>query len=210
MVRPFDNISDKNIKKILQLLETHVFQYKKGQEILSDFINYNVIGIILNGSALIERYNYDGSVNIIDELYEYDIFGTQISSLNDGDYEIKATDDVRLIIIDYDILTNPEYTKFDYYNKFILNMFKIINEKITLKNERIKILTRTTIRNKLLEFFKIEQTKNHSKNIYLPFNYSDLAAYIGSNRSAVSRELSYLKEEGFIEVKGKKITINYL
>ena len=89
-------------------------------------------------------------------------------------------------------------------------MFKIINEKITLKNERIKILTRTTIRNKLLEFFKIEQTKNHSKNIYLPFNYSDLAAYIGSNRSAVSRELSYLKEEGFIEVKGKKITINYL
>ena len=210
MVRPFDNISDKNIKKILQLLETHVFQYKKGQDILSDFINYNVIGIILNGSALIERYNYDGSVNIIDELYEYDIFGTQISSLNDGDYEIKATDDVRLIIIDYDILTNPEYTKFDYYNKFILNMFKIVNEKITLKNERIKILTRTTIRNKLLEFFKIEQTKNHSKNIYLPFNYSDLAAYIGSNRSAVSRELSYLKEEGFIEVKGKKITINYL
>ena len=210
MVRPFDNISDKNIKKILQLLETHVFQYKKGQDILSDFINYNVIGIILNGSALIERYNYDGSVNIIDELYEYDIFGTQISSLNDGDYEIKATDEVRLIIIDYDNLTNPEYTKFDYYNKFILNMFKIINEKITLKNERIKILIRTTIRNKLLEFFKIEQTKNHSKNIYLPFNYSDLAAYIGSNRSAVSRELSYLKEEGFIEVKGKKITINYL
>ncbi len=210
MVRPFDNIGDKNIKKILQLLETHVFQYKKGQDILSDFINYNVIGIILNGSALIERYNYDGSVNIIDELYEYDIFGTQISSLNDGDYEIKATDEVRLIIIDYDNLTNPEYTKYDYYNKFILNMFKIINEKITLKNERIKILTRTTIRNKLLEFFKIEQTKNHSKNIYLPFNYSDLAAYIGSNRSAVSRELSYLKEEGFIEVKGKKITINYL
>lgn len=209
MLTPFDNMSNKQVKNLFQLLRSHIFQYKKGQDILSDFINYDVIGIVLNGSAVIERYNYNGSRDIIDELYENSVFGTQLSSLNDGDYEIKALEDVRLIIIDYDTLTDSEFTKYEYYNKFILNMFKIINEKTREKNERIKILTRTTIRNKLLEYFKIEQSKNHSKNIYLPFNYSDLAAYIGSDRSAMSRELSYLKKEGFIEVKGKKITILY-
>lgn len=210
MLTPFDNLSEKNIRKLLQLLETHMFQYKKGQNILSDFINYDVVGIIVSGSVVIERYNYDGSKDTIDELYENSVFGTYISSLNDGNYEIKALEDVKIIIIDYDHLTNNELTKYESYNKFILNMFKIINEKITEKNERIKILTRTTIRNKLLEYFRIEHTKNHSNNIYLPFNYSDLAAYIGVDRSAMSRELSYLKKEGFIETKGKKITILYL
>lgn len=210
MIRPFDNMSDKNIKKLLQLLETHVFQYKEKQDILSDIINYNVIGIILSGSVVIERYNYNGTKDNIDELYENDIFGTNISSLNDESFSIRALEDTRIMIIDYDNLINNNLIKYECYNKFILNMFKIINEKITDRNERIRILTRSTIRNKLLEYFRIEQEKNHSKNIYLPYRYSDLASFIGSDRSAVSRELSSLKKEGFIDIKGKKITINYL
>ena len=51
--------------------------------------------------------------------------------------------------------------------------------------------------------------KNNSLNIYLTYNYIDLAAYIAVDRSAMSRELSNLKEEGFINIKGKKITLLY-
>ena len=74
---------------------------------------------------------------------------------------------------------------------------------------RIEILTKKTIRNKLLEYFKIVSTKNNSKNIYLPFTFTDLADYLAIDRSAMTRELKNLKGEGFIEIKGKRITLLY-
>ena len=91
-------------------------------------------------------------------------------------------------------------------------------EKNTLKNERIEILTQKTIRNKLLEYFRIEALKNRSKIIYLKSTWQDLADYLAIDRCAMTRELKYLKEEGFIsdyEVKeeGKfkviSITLKY-
>ena len=80
---------------------------------------------------------------------------------------------------------------------------------MTEKSERIKMLTNKTIRNKLLEYFNINSRKSGSRYIYLPFNFSDLASYLAIDRSAMSREIGYLKEEGFIEIKGKRITLLY-
>ena len=82
-------------------------------------------------------------------------------------------------------------------------------EKNTLKNERIEILTQKTIRNKLLEYFRIEAQKNRSKIIYLKSTWQDLADYLAIDRSAMTRELKNLKEEGFITTKGRVITLLY-
>ena len=114
-----------------------------------------------------------------------------------------------VIIIDYDKLIDNKNISYDYYNLFIQNMFSIVNESIKNKNERIRVLTKRTIRNKLLEYFKVCQKNNHSKYIYLPFNFTELADYLAIDRSAMTRELKYMKEEGFIEIKGKRITILY-
>ena len=51
--------------------------------------------------------------------------------------------------------------------------------------------------------------KNKSKIIYLPFSFTDLADYLAIDRCAMSRELKNLKNEGFIEIKNKKIHLLY-
>ena len=48
-----------------------------------------------------------------------------------------------------------------------------------------------------------------SKSFTLPFSLTDLADYLSIDRSAMMRELAHLKEEGFIQKKGKKITLLY-
>ena len=57
----------------------------------------------------------------------------------------------------------------------------------------------------LIEYDKII----NYKNIYLPYTFSDLAAYLAVDRSAMSRELNNLKKEGFISVKHRLITLLY-
>lgn len=80
--------------------------------------------------------------------------------------------------------------------------------KNTIKlNTRIEILSKKNIRDKLLTYFKLISSKNFSKTFTLPFSLTDLADYLSVDRSAMMREISHLKEEGFIEKKGKKITL---
>lgn len=80
--------------------------------------------------------------------------------------------------------------------------------KNTIKlNTRIELLTKKNIRDKLLTYFTLLSTRKLSKTFTLPFSLTDLADYLSVDRSAMMRELSHLKEEGFIKKNGKKITL---
>lgn len=59
----------------------------------------------------------------------------------------------------------------------------------------------------MLTYFNISASKKFSKTFTLPFTLTDLADYLCIDRSAMMREISHLKNEGFIEKKGKKITL---
>ena len=76
-------------------------------------------------------------------------------------------------------------------------------------NTRIELLTKKNIRDKLLSYFDILSNKQLSKRFSLPLSLTDLADYLSVDRSAMMRELSHLIEEGFIDKKGKKITLLY-
>jgi len=208
MHKLFNKISVKEQSKLLKLLETSVLSFKKDTIMLST-IKENVIGLILEGYAQIIRTDYNGNRTIIEELEEESIFGSTISSLSSDECEIIAKEDTKVLIIDYDLIIESENNNYAYYNQFVKNLLEITTSIIDEKNERIEILTKKTIRDKLLEYFNIYRKKHGTSNIYLPFSLTDFSDYLAVDRSAMSRELKYLKEEGFIESKGRKITLLY-
>lgn len=205
----FSKISVNEKEKLLRLLETNTLSFPKNTTILSSTKD-NVIGIILEGHAQITRTDYNGNRTIIEELNEESIFGTVISSLKSNEYEVMTKEKTKVLIIDYHSIINYENTNHKYYNQFIKNLLEITTDIIEEKNERIEILTKKTIRDKLLEYFNTYCKKHGTRIIYLPFSYTDLADYIAADRSAMSRELSYLKDEGFIKTKGRRISILYM
>ncbi len=209
VANPFDNISEKNIKKVLQLIEGHTFKYGVKEDIIQTIRTDSMIGIVLDGMCEIIYHDYKGNEITVETLTENQIFGTDISGINNREFSIMTKEPTTIVTFDYKILTRREHLDNRYYCEFILNMFDIIHDKIKEKNERIQILSNKTIRNKLLEFFSIERKKSHSRNIYLPGNFSDLANYLCVDRAAMTRELSFMKEEGFIETKTKRITVLY-
>ena len=209
MINLFENINDKNKDKLLRFLEANYFSFKKNVNISSSVNQGNIIGIVLEGYLQIVKNDYNGNKTIIEELEEKAIFGSIMSSISNSEYEVITKEDSKIILIDFDrIITNEEIPQ-NIYNQFLKNLLQIISERIQRKNERIEILTTKTIRNKLLEYFKITAKKTNTRVIYLPFNFNDLAEYLAIDRSAMSRELKNLKDEGLIEIKGKKINLLY-
>lgn len=209
MNSPFDGISDLQKNKLYKLLGTHIYKFNKNEEILTTLNNEKVICILLEGYAQIININYNGEEYLVEELIENSIFGTTISDINSIEYEVRAIEDSKVLVINYDNLYDEKNITYSYFNVFILNLFDIINNKLKVNNSRIRILTKKSIRDKLLVFFENEYKKNRSKFIYLSTNFKDLADYLSINRSAMFRELKYLKEENFIKVEGKKITLLY-
>lgn len=209
MKKLFDDISFTNQGKLLKLLQTHSFTFKADNTILSTIKRDNIIGIVSEGSINIVQNNYNGEKIIVEKLEKDDIFGTMFLPIANDDYDIVAASDSKVVIIDFDNILNNSFYHYSYYHKFISNLLEIIHEKMEEKNERINLLSQKTIRNKLLEYFKIKTENRITKNIYLPYTFTELANYLGIDRSAMYRELKHFQEEGLIEIKNKKITLKY-
>jgi CRP-like cAMP-binding protein len=209
MVNIFDGISNKNKEKLLRALKVDTLHYKKNESVLRLLQEKNMINFIVSGEVKLVLNNISGNEIVTDDLSDGDVFSQSITYIDETESDAIAVSDTEIISMNYsDIIDFKDNTK-EYYNVFIKNLFIIMTEKIRERNERIQILTKKTIRYRLLEYFEIMRRKNNSLNIYLPFNFIDLAAYIAVDRSAMSRELGYLKEEGFIKMVGKRITLLY-
>lgn len=71
------------------------------------------------------------------------------------------------------------------------------------------ILQQKTIKSKLICYFRYESIKQQSKHINIPIPYSDLAEYIGADRSSLMKELSRMKEDNLIAGDKRSIKINF-
>ena len=205
----FDGLSKNQIDKLYTLLDVHIYKFNKNDPIYPTIKGGNILGIISRGLATISYIEYNGNEIILENLEKDSVFGSNISIINMDNCEITAKEDTEVLLIDYNKLINKRNTNYSYYNIFLNNLFDIINTKFKNINERLRILEKKQIREKLLEYFDIEYKKVLSKNIELPFTLKDLADYIAVNRSAMFREIKHLKEEKLIEIKNKRITLLY-
>ena len=206
---PFDNLTNTQKSKLFNLLNIHTYKFQKNENMISTFKSENIIGIILFGSANLINSDKNGNEIILEILKKDSVFGTNISVINDRNSQLLANEETEIAIIKYELLFNNQYINYNYFNIFINNLFKIISLKYKKTNDKLRVLSQKTIRDKLLEYFEIQYQKKHSRVIELPFSLKELADYLVVNRTSMFRELKYLKEDRFIKTKGKKITLLY-
>ena len=205
----FYNISEKNKEKLLTYLEAVTYKYAKNKRILNNLISNNFICIILKGSIEITRIDVEGNKRLIDSYETNSLFCSLSYSFKNEETEITTKEETKIIIIDFNSIINMNENKLSIYNTFLKNLTIILSKIIVKSNERIEVLSNKSIRDKLLDYFKIQSKKNNSKVIYLPVSYTELADYLAVNRSALSREIKNLKDDGLIETRGRKIKLLY-
>ena len=96
----------------------------------------------------------------------------------------------------------------DHHSRMVENMFRLVAEKATTLSERVEILSRRNIREKLMSYFTMQAAHCGENRFLLPFSLSALADYISTDRSAMMRELKKMREEGLVEVNGRQVIIH--
>ena len=209
MTKLFENISDKNILKLKKILKSSTLIYRKGVNVLSNVNLQDFIAIIDTGSVQLIYNDYNGNSTVLEELNEGEFFGSLTLNVNSEELTCITKEETKITFIEYNEITNDEIIRTDFYIIFIKNLIKILNEQLHNKNNRIELLTKRSIRDKLIEYFTQEAQKNGHNKFKLPMTYTDLANYLSIDRSAMTREIKYLKNEGFIKTNNRTITIYF-
>lgn len=185
--------------------------FKKDQIITTYIKKRNQICILLQGEADLVRYDFNGAKSIIEHYTENDIFGEAFYTVSvNNELSVEAKKNCDVLFFSYGSLYGGCEKKCKFHNALAENFSKIMIEKMKAVNTRIEILTKRTIRDKLLGYFNILSTRSLSKTISLPFSLTDLADFLSVDRSAMMREIKNLKDEGIIEKDGNKFTIHTL
>jgi len=199
----FKNMNPDEINDALKSLGSRRITFRKEHIIISNLVDDDLIGVILNGKASIVNYGYKGNRDIIDNLEYDDVFGKPFFNIN-SDISIIATTTCEVLFIDYHLLTSSS----SKYDKINYNINRLLTSKIYSLYEKLEILSKRSTREKLLSYFNNLSKKYKKKTFNLPTTYIELADYLSVDRSAMMREIKKLKDENKIVTKGKKITLN--
>ena len=150
MLKIFDKISIKNQEKILKYLHAYTVNTHKDKKIVDYFNDDDEIGIIKSGSIEIIQNNYNGTKTILYNLGENDLIGSKFIYLKNDEYEIITKEETEIIIFNYSEIERYDDISDKSYCQFIKNLLVLTNDILTAKIERIEILTKKTIRSKLL------------------------------------------------------------
>ncbi len=208
-MEPFLNITEREEIKLKENLKGHIYTFNKGEEILQTINAKNIICIMLDGEARYVLNDYNGNEILIEELKKNSVFGTFINDIDNPNTQLYSASETKVLVLDYNLLMSDLLNNNLYYIKFIKNLFSILTYKISEYNKRIRVLSKKSIRDKILEYISILYENYHSKTIYLDKSLKDIADYICVNRSAMFREIKYLKEDRIISLEKSKLTILY-
>ena len=79
---------------------------------------------------------------------------------------------------------------------YFMDMLKLVAKKNLMLNRKIEILSKWTTREKLLTFFDMQ--RGMAKKFTIPYNREELDNYLCVDRSAMSNELSKMRDSGLI------------
>lgn len=182
----------------------------RGETVTTYLEKRNQMCILISGEADLIRYDYNGNKTIIGHFTANDIFGEAFYPTNtNNELFVTAKENCTVLFFIYTDIIKKCKSNCTFHNELSSNIQFLVMNQIIKLNTRIELLAKRNIRDKLLSYFDLISSKRLSQTFTLPFSLTDLADYLSVDRSAMMREISHLKDEGFIEKKGHKITLLY-
>lgn len=206
----FQDISYEEYVRMLSCFQA-VRRSFRSDELICDLASpqADVVGVLERGSAALIRIDEEGVATVLEELGPGGVFGRSLAFAGSGSdsLEVVCRSPCEVLFIDYPHILKRCEKACTHHSMLVQNMLRLISEKAQALSRRVDVLSRRSIREKLLCYFRQLSEQEGSDSFTLPFSLSTLADYIATDRSAMMRELKRLREEGLIRSNGRQITL---
>ena len=203
----FSGLSDEDVKYTLSFFDAKPAHFEKGEMLARAGEPLTRFGLVIKGNVQVCMEDFDGNSIIMAIVTPGHTFGESLCFIgNESSVNIYAVSDTELLWLKTDKMKEQGSDKRD---ALIKDRFISMLATRTLEmNDRIQILSKIKLRDRLITYFS-QNVSKYGASFKLPLSREDMAAYLGTNRSALSRELGKMRDEGIIEFERSSFKIKH-
>lgn len=191
---------------LLEELHAYPHTYQQDSWIIHEEDHMDHIGILLYGKLQLSQNDLEGNRMLLHELTPGDIFGEVFALQNTSiNISIQAIAASQILWISIRHILSPAPS--ESCCLLLQNLLRILAEKNLHLRNTIHVLSGRSLREKLLRYLTQLSTKQNSLVVHLPYDRQGLADALCVDRSALSRELSKMKQEGILDVHKSTIIL---
>lgn len=184
----FHGCSDQEIERCLDAMDHTIRTFEKNETIFAEGETISEMGMVLEGSVRIESIDYNGNVNVYTVVVPSFCFGEMYAFFKEP-LKVSAAANESTSVFLFSI---------DHLPSCILeNLLCIALNKTRVLSARIEHASKRTIRQKVLSFL---YSQHQGEGWFMiPYSREQMAGYLNVERTALSKELSRMKQDGLID-----------
>jgi len=180
-------------------------EYHKGEIIFSPCDKCTSLSIVLAGQIKLCKYSSQGKEQIISFINTGEVFGEALV-FNNENYPVFVIAETNCTIgmLNKQAILEATLKSKDFTRLF----FEELSKKIMILNNKVELLYYSNIKQRLA-FYLLKLSKEQGSNIIdLPFTKQKIANILGTSREVISRNISEMEEENYIQIKGKSVILD--
>ncbi len=197
----FEGISGACLQKMLHCLAPHVRETGEGELLLSAGESTSHIAVVLKGRVHGLRQSPDGGAQLLMSKGEGGVYGEILACTGGAPSPVSvyAIEPGAVMLIDFDRILAVCPNTCNRHELLLRNVFRLVSVQYFDLHQKIALLSQKSLRAKICAYLRYKSENGQKAQFIIQHSRSELAQYLGAERSALSRELGRMKKEGIID-----------
>ena len=197
----FEGIVPQDRMAMLSCTGYHVGAFRKGDVVAFEDENIKHIGIVVSGAVDMIKEDIWGNKTMLVRIHKNEVFGETFACGSDNLSVVTflVSEDSKILFMPFDRVMRNCTMACQFHLRLIENMVRVIANKNRDLMRKVEAVSKRSIREKLLAYLSIQAQAQKSRYFEIPLGRVELAEYLCVDRSALTRELVKMKEDGLID-----------
>ena len=197
----FAGISPEDRKTVLGCIGYHIADYQKGKIVAFEAENIRHVGIVLSGAVDMIKEDFWGNRTMLVRARKNELFGETFACGEDNLSVVTfvVSEDAKILFLPFDRVMHSCTMACVFHHRLIENMVRVIANKNRDLMRKVEVVSKRTIREKILAYLSLQAQAQNARYFEIPLGRVELAEYLCVDRSALTRELAKMRDEGILD-----------
>jgi len=197
----FAGIRPEEMQTMFGCIGYHISTYPKGAVIAFEQENIRHVGVVLEGKVDMIKEDLWGNRTMLVRMGKDEVFGETFACGEDNMAVVSfvVSQDTKVLFLPFDRVMHTCSSACVFHQRLTENMLRVIARKNRELMRKVEVISQKNLREKILAYLSIQAQQQDTKIFEIPLGRSELAEYLCADRSALTRELAKMQEEGLID-----------
>ena len=201
----FDGIRPEERRPMLECIGYHTAAFQKGETVAFEGEHIRHVGLVLDGCVDMVKEDVWGNKTLLVRLRRDELLGESFACCenNVATVTFTAASDAKILFLPFGRVMRQCTMACGFHHRLIENMVRLLAEKNRSLMAKLEVVSKRTLREKILAYLSQQAEAQNARYFELPLGRVELAEYLCADRSALTRELCRMRDEGLIDFDRK-------